>query len=99
LRLAAKDYYSTLPKDRPDDILNKATPYEWMMSSNAKMALVLLSMDQQGPSLSSQLKAKLYTNDRNPNKIAIYDTSNFKIGKNSFQDKLKCLRNINFNWV
>jgi len=93
LRIAAKDYYTILSCDRIDQIFNR-----WMKYSNAKLALSLLWQAQQGPPITSILKGKLYINDRNPNKIAIHDIFRLKIRRNSLYNRLKGLRDINFNW-
>jgi len=98
LRIAAKDYYTLLSKSRLDDIFNRATPCKWMKYSNAKMALNFLSQGEEGPPISACLREKLYVNDRNPNKISLHDTSRLKIGRHSFLNRLKCLKEINFDW-
>jgi len=69
-----------------------------MQYSNSKLALTMFAQDQDGPPISAILRSKLYVNDSNPNKISIHDTSRLKVGRNSFHNRLKCLRNINFNW-
>jgi len=97
LRIAVKDYYATLSRQRLDDIFNRATPCQWMQYSNAKHAISMLTCDN-APPISSIIKNKLYVNDRNNNKISVHDTSRLKIGRNSFHNRLKCLRSINFNW-
>jgi len=98
LRIAAKDYFTLLSRDRIDDIFNRATPIKWMKYSNAKLALSLIAQGQEGPPITRMLEEKIYINDRNQNKIAIHDTSRLKVGRNSFHNRLKCLREINFNW-
>jgi len=98
LCVTAKDYFTTLSRQRLDDIFNRATPFRWMQYSNAKMALTMLSQNQNGPPIASLLRQKLYINDRNPNRISIHDTSRLKVGRNSFHNRLKCLKRINFNW-
>jgi len=69
-----------------------------MKYSNAKMALTMLSQGNEGPPISVSLRDKLYENERNPNKLAIHDTSRLKIGRHSFHNRLKCLKDINFDW-
>jgi len=97
LRMAVKDYYYLLSRDRLDQIFNRATPYRWMQYSNAKHAIMMLSQTD-GPPMSAFLKSKLYINDRNPNKLSIHDTSRLKVGRHSFHNRLKCLRSVNFDW-
>jgi len=64
LRIAAKDYYMTLSRQRLDEIFNRATPYKWMQYSNSKLAITMLAQDQDGPTISASLRSKLYVNDR-----------------------------------
>lgn len=98
LCIAAKDYFTTLSCQRLNDIFHRATPYRWIQYSKAKMPLTMLWQNQEGPLISSLLRNKLYINDRNPNKISIHDTCWLKVGRNSFHNRLKCLKSINFNW-
>lgn len=49
LRIAAKDYYMTLSRERLDDIFNRATLCKWMKYSNTKMALNMISQSTDGP--------------------------------------------------
>jgi len=98
LRIAATDYYMTLSRERLDDIFNRATPCRWMKYSNSKLALTMISQGQEGPLISATLRSKLYVNDRNHNKISIHDTSHLKVRRNSFHNRLKCLRTIYFDW-
>jgi len=98
VRLAAKDYYTTLSRNRLDDIFNRATPYKWMQYSNAKLAITMIAQGNKGPPIANTLREKLYVNYRNNNKISIHDTSRLKIGRNAFHTRLKCLRSVNFNW-
>jgi len=98
LRVAAKDYYHVLSRQRLDDIFNRASPLRWMQYSTAKHALCMISLNQKGPPMSYALNQKLYINDRNPKKISIHDTSRLKVGRNSFHNRLKCLKCINFDW-
>lgn len=44
LRITAKDYFTTLSRQRPDDIFNRATPSKWMQYSNAKQLELRLPM-------------------------------------------------------
>jgi len=98
LRVAAKDYYHVLSRQRLDQIFNRASPFRWMQYSTAKHALCMISLNQNGPPISYILNQKLYINDRNPKKISIHDTSRLKVGRNSFHNRLKCLKFINFDW-
>jgi len=40
-----------------------------MQYSNSKIALTMISLNQEGPPISSLLRSKLYINDRNPNNL------------------------------
>lgn len=86
LRVAAKDYYMLLSRERLDDIFGRATPCQWMKYSNTKMALNMLSQGSEGPPISVSPRNKLYVNERNPNNISIHDTSRLKVGRHSFHN-------------
>jgi len=58
----------------------------------------MISLKQNGPLISYILNQKLYINDCNPNKISIHDTSRLKVGRNSFHNRLKCLKCIWVDW-
>jgi len=96
LRIAAKDYYTVLSRDRIDQIFNRVTPLQWMKYSNAKLALTLIAQAREGPPITSILEGKIYINDRNPNKIVIHDTSRLKIGRDSFHNRLEVFERNKF---
>jgi len=98
LRIAAKDFFMLLSKERLYDIFGRATPTKWMKYSNARAAINMLQQGNEGPPISASIRSKLYINDRNQNKISVHDTSRLKIGRHSFHNRLKCLREVNFDW-
>jgi len=98
LRTAARDYHFHIPKAELNSIFNRATPLEWMMYSNAKMAITLYNLGH-GPPLTRKLREASYINDRRPGTATISDRSRLKIGKQSLVNRLNCLKNVLFDWT
>jgi len=96
LLTSSKDYYYRIPKDVLNMMLNRATPMQWILCTNAKMAISLLNLTS-GPPLSSKLRSRAYIDDRKPGIGVINNASKLKIGKQSIVNRLNCLRKITFD--
>jgi len=99
LRICIKDFRNKTSKVTIDAMFKRATPIQWMRYSNAKMAISLTLLKNNSTRLGKKLQSQLYINDRCPGRAITMDTSRLRIGKNSFVNRLQCLRNINFDWT
>jgi len=93
--ITSRDYYFKIPKDVFKKMFNRATPLQWMLYTNAKLAIALFNLPC-GPPLSSKLRSRAYINEIKPGIAIISDASKLKIGKQSIVNRLNCLRRITF---
>jgi len=98
LRCALGEFRNKVPRPNLDSIFGRATPMKWMCYFNAKLAIVLYNLPD-GPRISKKLKETSYINERTTGKAIFMDTSRLRIGKNSFLNRLQCLRRVNFDWT
>jgi len=99
LRICIKDFRNKTSRATIDAMFKRATPIKWMHYSNAKMAISLMLLKNNSTRLGKKLQSHLYINDRCPGQAITMDTSRLRIGKNSFINRLHCLRSINFDWT
>jgi len=97
LRAAIGDYKRKLPKAVLDIIAKRATPKQWSNYVTASTAIKLFNSKETR--IGEQLRQQCYINDRQPRKGTFFDTSNLKIGRQSFQNRLQVFTNINFDWI
>jgi len=72
--------------------------YHRMGYSNAKLAIALYNC-HDGPEMSTKLRNAAYINDRTSGRAIFMDSSRLKIGKNSFNNRLNCMRSVKFKWT
>jgi len=85
------------PRSKLDEIFKRATPRQWSNYSNAKRAINLY-LNEDGPPISQKLKNSAYIDNRTE-LCYFMDTSRLKVGKNSFQNRLQCLKKVKFKWI
>jgi len=98
LRISIGDYRKRVSKDDLSKMLNRATPFQWMNYSNAKLA-ISMCLQGNGPPIVQRIKNTAYENDRNPGVMTVSDTSRLKIGRHSLVNRLQCLRRVKFKWT
>jgi len=64
---------------------------EWMKFINVKTALQMTLLGQNGPPICEKLRGNMLQNDRS-GLISFMATSRLKVGRNSFQNRLKSAR-------
>jgi len=99
LRICLKDFKNKISKAQLNAELKRATPLQWMKFSNTKLAINLALMGDRTTRLGRRLQGCMYINDRCPGRGITMDTSRLKIGRNSFLNRLNCLREVNFDWT
>jgi len=99
LRIWLKDFRNKTSKPLINAKFKRATPVQWMRYTNSKMAISLVLLREKSNRLGIKLQNLLYINDRCPGWGITMDCSRHKIGKNSFPNRLQCLRLINFDWT
>jgi len=97
LRAAVGDYKRKIPKAVLDIITKCATPKQWANYTTAKMAIKLYNGTETR--LGDTLRSRCYINDRHPMKGIFFDRSKYKIGKQSFVNRLHLFSDVNFEWI
>jgi len=70
-----------------------------MEYSNAKIAIQLMNLGDNGPRISKKLKESCYVNDRKPRRGIFMDDSKRKIGRNALHNRLQCMKKVSFDWI
>jgi len=91
------DYKRKLPRAILDIIAKRATPKQRSNYVTALTAIKLFNTNETR--IGEQLRQQCYINDRQPRKGTFFDTSNLKIGRQSFQNRLQVFTSINFDWI
>jgi len=99
LRTAVRDFAFKWSKEDLNAYFKRATPLKWMKYSCCKMAINLYNLGNDGPPLTSKLKASAYINDRQPQRAYFMDTSRLRIGKHSLPNRMNSMCSISFNWI
>lgn len=97
--LAIGDYRNKLTRLTIDHISKRFNLYKWMSYSNAKKAINLINLEQEGPRLSKTLRKQCYVNQRRPKIATVMEMSRLKVGHNAFQNRLQCMKKVNFEWL
>jgi len=98
LRTVIGDFRNQTSRNVLNRILKRATPSQWMLYSNAKIAISLFT-DENGPPLSHKIRNNAYLNNRKPGLATFMDSSRLKIGRNSLQNRLKMMTSVKFKWT
>jgi len=97
LRAAVGDYKRKIPKVVLDIISKRATPKQSANYTTASMAIKLYNGTETR--LGETLRNRCYINDRHPKKGIFFDNSKYKVGKQSFTNKLHLFTDVNFEWI
>jgi len=97
IRVACKDYRRKKSRNELDTIFNRARPRQWMQYITTKTAIQVTTMKAKKPPLAQKIIDNMYYNDRT-NKTVIMDTSRTRAGRQAFQNRLNCMRDVNFDW-
>jgi len=99
MRIVLGDPQNKMPRREIDRLGKCSTPYQWMLYSNTKMAIILYNLGVNGPWLSERLINRCYRNDRLPGMGTFIDTSRLAIGRQSFVNRLMMLRKVTIQWT
>jgi len=97
IRVACKDYKRQKSRNELDMIFSRAKPRQWMQYITTKMAIQLATMKPKKPPLAQKIIDNMSYNNRT-NKTVIMDTSRIRVGRQAFQNRLNCMRKVNFDW-
>jgi len=95
VRLAIGDIRNRLPRLSVNRISKRLSPHQWMLYSNAKMAINLINLEHKDPRLSKTLKSVLHQ----PKTTKNDNCHGLKVGHNAFQNRLQCLKKVQFEWL
>jgi len=98
-RICLRDFRNKLSRSEVTSRVKRATPLQWMKYSNCKQAIGLLLQREKSTRLGLKLQSQAYINDRCPGKATLIDNSKLKIGRQSFPNRLRSMREIEFDWA
>jgi len=98
LRIVIGDFRNRTPRDDLNKLLKRATPSQWMLYSNAKIAITLFT-DENGPQISQKIRNNAYLNNCKPGIATFMYSSRLKIGRNSLQNRVKMMMSVRFKWT
>jgi len=98
-RVCIRDFRNKKSRLEVNAITQRATPLQWMKYSNCKQAVGLFLQKEKSTRLGIKLQTQSYINDRCPGKATMIDHSKLKIGRQCFPNRLRSMKDINFDWV
>jgi len=96
-RICLEDFRNRHPRQEVTSRTKRATPLQWIKYSNSKMAFNLFHQNEKSTRLGLKLLNKAYIKDRFPGRATLIDESRKKIGRQSFLNRQRSLRCIDFN--